>query len=55
MNMVFVDGHGRFVSENIDYWIYVQLMTPYSDRALANVLRKTPAPREFYQSLPGDY
>ena len=28
VNMVFCDGHGQFVSEKIDYYVYCLLMTP---------------------------
>jgi prepilin-type processing-associated H-X9-DG protein len=31
VNMAFCDGHGKFVSESIDYCVYKQLMTSASE------------------------
>ena len=53
--MVFCDGHARFVSEEMPYWIYVQLMTPDGKRAVINPQRKIPAPAAFRQPLPEEY
>jgi prepilin-type N-terminal cleavage/methylation domain-containing protein/prepilin-type processing-associated H-X9-DG protein len=34
VNMIFADGHGRFVRQNIDYAVYCALMTPRGGDAL---------------------
>jgi prepilin-type processing-associated H-X9-DG protein len=47
VNAVFCDGHGRFLSETIEYWVYVQLMTRHGRGSMANVEQSLPAPVEF--------
>jgi prepilin-type N-terminal cleavage/methylation domain-containing protein/prepilin-type processing-associated H-X9-DG protein len=34
VNMFFCDGHGRFVRDSIDYWVYCALMTPRGGNAM---------------------
>jgi prepilin-type N-terminal cleavage/methylation domain-containing protein/prepilin-type processing-associated H-X9-DG protein len=51
VNVVFSDGHGQFLREDIDYWVYVQLMTPDGKNAVIDAHNKVPAPPEYRQLL----
>jgi hypothetical protein len=54
VNVVFSDGSGRFLSEELPYEVYVQLMTPHGAAAMIDVHHKILAPPEFSQPLPND-
>ena len=51
VNIIFCDGHGRFLRDDIPYRVYVQLMTPDSKKAMIDVYKGTPAPPEYKQLL----
>lgn len=55
VNMIFCDGSGRFVSEQIPYAVYVQLMTPHGDAAVIEAEHGIPAPDAYRQPLPRDF
>ena len=51
VNVVFADGHGAFLREDIPYWVYVQLMTPNGQKATIDAYKNIPAPPEYKQLL----
>jgi prepilin-type processing-associated H-X9-DG protein len=51
VNVVYTDGHGQFLREDIEYWVYVQLMTPDGKKAMIDVNGSIPVPAEYKQLL----
>jgi prepilin-type N-terminal cleavage/methylation domain-containing protein len=53
VNVMFCGANGRFLRDDIDYWVYVQLMTPQARKSVLNATATppTPAPPEFIQLL----
>ena len=51
VNVYFCDGHSQFLREDIEYRVYVQLMTPNGKKAMINVDKGILAPAEYRQPL----
>ena len=47
VNAVFCDGRGVFLGDDIEYWVYAQLMTPHGKKAMIDVTKKVVAPSEY--------
>jgi hypothetical protein len=56
VNALFCDGHYRFISEEIDYRVYTQLMTPNGTKAIVELPVKTAGAAGWdYQLNEADY
>ena len=56
MNVFYCDGHYRFMSEEIDYRVYTQLMTPNGRDCIVDLPDVTAARSGWdYQLRDGDY
>ena len=56
VNVAFCDGHSRFLRDDIEYRVYVQLMTPNGRKAMIDVDKRILAAAEYRQPIgSGDY